>query len=175
MNILIEFKNLFLENPIGQIIWLIAFILWIIAFLHKKDRHLYIWIMIAQSLWVTHFFLIWLYVGAFVNLVWILRSFVALRYKHIKKLIFLFIFIYVLIGILNYNSIVDIFPIIAGILGTLAFLYFSWLDWRLILLVCSILWLIYNIVWWSIWWILTEIFMILAWLITIFRLSKNKK
>ena len=174
MNILIELEKIFLENPLWQTIWLIAFILWIIAFLHKKDRNLYIWIMIAQFFWVIHFLFMWLYVWAFVNIIWLLRSFVALKYKHRKKLIFIFIFLYLLIGIVKYNSVVDILPLLAGIFWTLAFLYFSWLKWRIILLICSILWLIYNYIWNSIWWIVTEVFMIMAWLITIFKLIKTK-
>lgn len=174
MGSLIELENIFFENPIWQIIWLIAFILWVIAFLHKKDKNLYIWIMVAQICWVIHFLFIWLYIWAFVNIIWILRSFVALKYKHVKQFIFIFIFFYLIIGFLDYNTIVDIFPVLAWILWTLAFLYFSWLKWRIILLVCSSLWLIYNYIWDSIGWVVTEIFMIISWLITIFRLIKNK-
>ncbi len=174
MNILIELKNIFLENPFWQIIGLIAFLLWIIAFLHKNDKHLYIRIMIAQFFWVIHFLFMWLYVWAFVNIIWLLRSFVALKYKHIKKLIFIFLFLYFLIWCFNYNNIIDILPILAWILWTFAFLYFSWLKWRIILLICSSLWLIYNYIWNSIWWVITEIFMLIAWLITIFKLIKYK-
>jgi len=175
MDILILFKNLFFENIIWQTIWLIAFIVWVIAFLHKKDKYLYMWLMIAQFFWIIHFFLMWLYVWAFVNIIWFIRSFIALKYKHIKEFIPIFILIYIFIGFLSYNNIFDILPLLAWFFGTLAFLYFSWIKWRFVLLICSFLWLNYNIIWNSIWWIITEIFMIIAGLISIYRLIKYKK
>lgn len=170
-----KLTNLFQEHPLWQIIWLFAFIIWVIAFLHKKDKKLYLYLIISQSLWVIHFFLMWLFSWAFVNLVSIFRWYIALKYKHIKYFIYIFILFYICIWIINYNWIISLLPPIAGILWTIAILRLSNLKWRLLLLICSMLWLIYNYIWGSIWWIITEIFMIIAWLITICRLIISYK
>jgi hypothetical protein len=69
----------------------------------------------------------------------------------------------------------DILPIIAWILWLLAFMYFSGIKARLILLICSSLWLTYNFLWDSIAWVTAELFMITAWLITITRLHRDNK
>lgn len=114
--------QLFLENPIWQTIWFLAFLIWIYAFLQSKDKKLYFWVMIAQLLWVIHFFILWLYSWAFVNVVWFLRSFVALKYKSRKFFIYIFIVLYFIIWIFNYSNLIDLLPIIAWILWTIAFL-----------------------------------------------------
>lgn len=163
-------KNLYFENPLWQTVWLLAFVMGFLAFLHKKDKDLYVWIMFSQSFWIIHFLIMWLYSWAFVNIVSFARSYIALKYKWNKQIILLFILFYFIIWVVNFPNLLSLLPVLAWILGTFAFLYFSWLIWRIVLLICSVLWLIYSFVWGSIGWIITETFMILAGLITIFRL-----
>ncbi len=168
-----DLLDIFFKDPLWQSIWFLAFVFGVFAFLHKNDKKLYLYIMLSQFFWIIHFCMIALYVWAFVNVISFFRTYIALKYKKNIKVIFLFILFYIIIGLLNYEGFISLFPIFAGIFWTLAFLYFSWIKWRLLLLFCSFLWLIYNFIWGSLGWIITELFMIVAWNITVFRLIKK--
>jgi len=166
--------KIFSENPIWQTLWIVWFVLLMIAFSHKKDKHFYFWLMIWQFTYWVHFFIMWLYSGSFINFVNFIRTYVALKYKHIKILFYVFIFIYILIWFFTYTNIYSILPIISWILGVVAFLYFSWLKWRLLMLVIGVCWLVYAFMWKSIWWVMTELTIFTINLITIFRILKDK-
>lgn len=167
--------NLYKENPIWQTLWLFAFIITLIGFLQKEDKKLYSILIIANIFWIVHFSIMWLFTWAAVNALNIFRNFRWLKFKKNKKIILILIWFYVFAWIMLYNKTSDILPIFAWILWVLSFVYFHWLKWRIVLLTGTCLWLLYNIIWGSIWGITTEMFMILASTITIIRLIKDKK
>ncbi len=168
-------KNSYQINPIWQIIGFIWFGLSVIAFLNKDDKKIKIIHSISLSFWWIHFFMIWLYTAVAVDLIWMIRNFLSVKYKWNIKILFLLIIMYILFGFLTFKNIYSFLPVISWIFASFAFFKLHWIKMRLILLSCSFAWLIYNLLWYSIWWIITEIFLEISLIITISRLFLDRK
>lgn len=176
INEIIEyFTKAYQINPIWQIIGLIWFILAIVATLNKCDKKMKNIHWISLIFWVVHYFLIWLYTAVAADLIWAARNFLSVKYKWNKIIIIWLIIIYIIFLIITYKNIYSFLPIVSWILVAFAFFYLEWIKMRLVLMCCSTMWLIYTYIGHSIWWMIIEIFLICANLITITRLLINKK
>ena len=132
-------------EPIAQIIGFIAFALGVTAFLQKDDKKLRL-IMMAQALTLcVHFILLGRHTGAASVFVTGVRNGVSV-FGWAQKIAPVFFVAVLFFGWLTYDSPVDIFPILAGVIGTTAFFYLSGIRMRLTLVLSSSMWLIHNII-----------------------------
>jgi hypothetical protein len=131
-------------EPIAQIIGFIAFGLGVAAFLQKQDRHLKILLTIQAATLGIHFILLGAYTGAASALVAAARNFLSLfgRAKNIAPLFYIAILGF---GYCTYDSAVDVFPILAGLVSTTALFFLNGMTMRLFFVTSSGLWLIHNI------------------------------
>lgn len=157
-------------NPIGQTIGFIWFFLSLIAYLNKKDTNTQIIHGISLAFWSLHFYSIWLLEWSIVNAIWSVRGFASVKYKWNNKVLLLFLLLYIPSLFLTYKNLLSIIPFTWATLNTIAFFKLKWIKMRLLLILCSSLWLIYNYIWHSIWWLVVNVFLILANTITIIRL-----
>lgn len=169
------FKTSFEINPIGQIIGFIAFILWIIALLHKNDDKTKSIQWASLFLWVAHYYMFWLYTWLVSDLIWWFRNFLSMKYRKNIIVIFILFIVYLLAWYITYDNIYSIFPIISWLIATRTYFYLEWIKMRLTLLLCWFFWIIYNYFWHSIWWMFADLLFMSAHIITITRLLLDKK
>lgn len=169
--------NLFLLNPIWQFLWLIAFFISIYNFLYCKNKKFIFFTMIASFLWWFHFLALWLLSAAYINIVDVLKNALALKYEKNKYLTLWFIFIYFVISYFTYTSLISLIPLATAILSTILVFYVRWVYLNIWFLFVIFLWMIYNIIWWSIWWFMTDTTLMITWIIWIYKIikSENKK
>lgn len=98
----------------------------------------------------------------------------ASLYKNLKKTAPFFIAAYFVLGIYRYEIWVDILPILGSGVTTFGLFYLNKIPMRLCSVFSSILWLIHNAVVISIAPFFMEAFLLVANLLTIYRLHKNK-
>ncbi|WP_394171830.1 YgjV family protein [Thalassotalea litorea] len=156
-------------TEIGQLVGGISFLLAVLAFYQKDDRYLKTLLMAVYLIHGVHFYLLDSLVPATLCLISFLRTLISL-YIRSSRMAIIFIVLIALLSYLNYQSLIDLLPIAASVLGTYALLCLSGIKMRLAILIGSALWLINNIFIGSIGGTLMEIFIISTNAFTIYRL-----
>lgn len=168
--------NIFLLNPYWQILWLIAFLISIYNFWFCKNKRFIFFTMLVSFVWWFHFLTLWLLSAAYINLVDIIKNALALKYEKNKYLTIWFILIYIIISFYTYNSPISLIPLFTAIISTILVFYVRWIYLNIWFLFVIVLWMIYNSLWHSIWWLSTDIALMITWILWIFKtIYKDKK
>lgn len=177
--------NLFLENPFGQVVWIIAFLISIYNFLFCKDRKFIIVTAIASLVWWIHFFAIWALVAAYINFFDIFKNAASLKWERNKSWMWKFIIAYIIIWLYTFLNIdlntfsiwelsyFSLLPTFSAIFSTYLVFMTNWVKMKMWFLLVVLAWLIYNIAFWSIWWVMTDLSLLVAWLIWTYRDTKK--
>lgn len=142
---------------------------------NKRDSMLKLQ-MGAAAVYALHFFLLGAITGSSLSIAGGIRNY--LFYKQKKRSWLLpaaFIIVFSVVGILTWQGPISLLPVMAMISGTLAFWQKNPKHIRLIALIASPLWLIYNILSGSYPGILAEIVMLLSNVVGIYRFDIRKK
>ncbi len=135
---------------LSQIVGFIAIICWIISVQLSKKSKIILFQTIANILYSVQYFLLNAIVAAFMNLVSFFRLSIFYTYETKNKkipwwLMFLFMLIIIVIGIITVDTPLMLIPILA----TLFYTYSSWQNnmqkLRIIYIVAAIFWLYYNL------------------------------
>lgn len=165
---------------IGQIVGIIAMVINIVAVQFKKPRQLFICRLISSALWGLNFLLLGSPTGAIINIVNIIRSIFLLRKETTTKtFLWITMVLYTAAGLLTMHyelsvlMIIDIFIILSQLVDSAG----MWTnDFRIIrycqLFAISPVWLVHNILVFSIGGIITEVFTIVSTLIAMYRYRK---
>lgn len=157
----IDFLNkiieLFLLHPIAQSIGFVAMICVWIAFLYNDDLKTIKMLLIANLFWWLVFILLDSYAGLIAIIIASIRLILSIKYKKNLK-----VFLFLVLGTLIFwfiicDTYISLIPIIWSLIWIYIFFYFSWIQLRIWCLILSITWLIYNLLIWSIWWVINEI------------------
>lgn len=186
----IFFHNLietFLNNPLWQSIWLLGFLVSIINFLFLKDKKFIWWTLVASFFWWMHFYYIWALAASYINFFDVIKNWFALKYERNKNWMYIFIFSYFLIWVytfLNFNistlsiwelNYLSLFPTFSSLFSTFLVFKTRWIFMKAWFLFVVFSWLIYNISYWSIGWVMTDWSLFIAWIIWIIKDYKNSK
>lgn len=176
--------NIFLENILAQTIWIIAFFISSYNFLFCKDRRFIIFTAIASFFWWIHFLLLWfaseeilffwLLSAWLVNFFDIFKNLISLKYEKNLKLVLWITAIYIIIWIFTYNWYISIIPTLTAIISTYLVFFVRWIYLNLGFLFIIVLWMIFNYISNSIWWLMTDIFLFFFWLFWIYKIWKGK-
>jgi len=128
----------------GQCVGYIAFILGVASFLQKNDRRLKGFNAIQGLAYAAHFLLLGSFPASASALISAFRSFLALRTRSLWVAA-LVIGVNVAVGALLVRSSAGWLTVIASCLATLAVFMLQGVPMRLVLLVCTFLWLANNI------------------------------
>ena len=135
---------------LSQIAGFIAFILSLIAYHRKKKEKIFQTMVLTNALEIIHYLLLGAFSGCITKIIALIRNIViVVKDKHKafnNVLIFIiFLLIYIISGILTYENIYSILPILAATI----YLFFVWngneLKVKKVAFYCYFLWLIYNI------------------------------
>lgn len=167
--------DIFKENIFWQIVWLIAFLISIYNFLFCKDKKFIFFTMVASLIWGIHFYSIWLMVAWFINLIDVIKNALALKYNKSKKIASLFIVLYIIIWFILFDWYISLIPTMNALLSTYLVFYVRWVWLNIGFMGIVILWGIYNFLGHSIWWLSTDITLLITWTIWIIKIIISDK
>lgn len=138
-----------MENFISQVVGLLAFLVFVISIQQKSKKQIIFWQIISFFLYALQYLIIKAYPGMIVFTINMLRSIIFSRDFKRKRtnnfFLFFFIVLSILCGVLTYEKIYDILPIMASLLSVI----FTWQPSTKILRIGQIficlLWIIYDI------------------------------
>ena len=151
----------------------------IIAFQCKKHNQILFFRALNEFIFAIQYILLGAYTGAAMDLIGVFRNIIftkrAEKNKSTKPYIILFSIIFTVFGILTTQGFKSILVISAKVLSTIAYGNTNPTILRLIILVTSTCWLIYNIFVFSLAGILCEVFTLLSIITAIIRINILKK
>ena len=159
---------------LAQVLGYISFILGVSTFYQKDDKKLKIAMLIFNLNHVLHFLLLGSIVSVLSALLSALRTATAI-YVSSKTVTVGFIFISLVSGVWLSNSIWELWPILATIIGTYSVFVLKGIQMRIGFLIGATCWLINNILVGSIGGTLLEVTVISVNVMTIFRLLKEQQ
>lgn len=177
--------DIFLQNPIPQSIWLIAFWFSAYNFLFCKDKKFIIFTAISSFFWSLHFLSLWLSTTWVLTMwlisAWIVNTFdifknlISLKYeKNIYWVIWITI-IYLIIWFFTIDTYISVIPTITAIFSTYLVFYVRGIYLNIWFLFIILLYMIFNYFSHSIWWLSTDIFLFFFWIFWIIRMLREQK
>ena len=129
----------------AQSVGYVALVLGVSAFLQKNDRSLKLLISSESIAYVVHFILLGNFPASGSALVSCLRTLTSIRYRS-PWLVAVFIAINIAIGVTFARSFAGWLPVSASCLATVAVFLLQGVMMRMVLMVCTLLWLANNLI-----------------------------
>ena len=122
-----------------------------------------------------HYLLLGATVGAIMNILGILRTYLYIKYEGNKKILVAFLIIFPISVLITSEGLISIFPLIGMIAGTIAFWMSNPKYIRLISLICNPAWIIYALFIGSHQGVINESILLMSVLIGIYRFDIKKE
>ena len=164
---------------LAQAVGFLGLLIVIIGFQKNTNRDILLYQIIASGIFLAHFIMLGALTGAVMNILGGARN--VLFYFRDRKWansilwMYFFIAVYIVAGILTWQNIFSLFPIVGMCIATVGYWVKNPRLTRLILLPSSPCWMIYNIATSSFAGILTESFAMTSLLVGIIRFDILKK
>lgn len=134
---------------LAQILALFAILFWVISILLKNKKNILLMQVIANGIYGIEYLLLGAFSAASMNFLSFLRLLVyyfyaLLNIKMPKWILFVFITLVLLLGIITYDGLISLLPIIITVLYTYAFWQNNLNVARIIYIVAAIIWIYYN-------------------------------
>jgi hypothetical protein len=144
--ILNNITDVFNANPVAQTFGLIAFVWQFLAVINKDDKKLIFIQSIAAIFRMIHFWLMWLFITSVIAFINMMRWFVVLKFPKSIKLFLIFVVIYWINAVYNYENIISLLAIIASLTALYAFFFLSWkwIPFRATLYFVWLTWMTYH-------------------------------
>lgn len=159
---------------ISQIIGGISFLISLTTYHKKEKKKILTTAIISNFLKLIHYILLDAYSGCITKILGILRDIIIVKKEKVKflssNIILLFlIFMYIIVSILTYSSIVSILPLIAALIYLIPIWNGNAIIVKKTAFISSIFWLIYDISVLSITGIISNLIFIISILIAIIK------
>lgn len=134
---------------LAQVLALFAILFWVISILLKNKKNILLMQVIANGIYGIEYLLLGAFSAASMNFLSFLRLLVyyfyaLLNIKMPKWILFVFITLVLLLGIITYDGLISLLPIIITVLYTYAFWQNNLNVARIIYIVAAIIWIYYN-------------------------------
>ena len=134
---------------LAQVLALFAILFWVISILLKNKKNILLMQVIANGIYGIEYLLLGAFSAASMNFLSFLRLLVyyfytSLNIKMPKWILFVFIALVLLFGIITYDGLISLLPIIITVLYTYAFWQNNLNVARIIYIVAAIIWIYYN-------------------------------
>lgn len=157
----IIFGNFNYYNLLTQVIGIIGIIFNFITFQQNTNKRIVAFQICASAAFVIHFFMLGAVTGAVLNIFGILRNIVLFNrnkdWAKGKYWLYIFCAVYIITGIVTFQNIFSILPTVGMLFGTVAVYIVSPKKTRIVSVGCSVSWLSYNAISFSIPGIITEV------------------
>ena len=177
-----------IKEIIGQAVGIVAMAFIILSYQPKTQKNIFLLQLIGSTLFSINFFLLGAYVGAYLNVIGLIRG-LAFYFKEKTKadkwyMILLFCLLFASGYLLTFtvfgkpfnllNAVVEIMPVIAMIVATISFATKDAKTLRKLSLICSPCWLVYDAVSLSIGGVICEILSLISIITAIIRHDLKK-
>lgn len=134
---------------LAQVLASFAILFWVISILLKNKKNILLMQVIANGIYGIEYLLLGAFSAASMNFLSFLRLLVyyfyaLLNIKMPKWILFVFIALVLLFGIITYDGLISLLPIIITVLYTYAFWQNNLNVARIIYIVAAIIWIYYN-------------------------------
>lgn len=134
---------------LAQVLASFAILFWVISILLKNKKNILLMQVIANGIYGIEYLLLGAFSAASMNFLSFLRLLVyyfytLLNIKISKWILFVFIALVLLFGIITYDGLISLLPIIITVLYTYAFWQNNLNVARIIYIVAAIIWIYYN-------------------------------
>lgn len=134
---------------LAQVLASFAILFWVISILLKNKKNILLMQVIANGIYGIEYLLLGAFSAASMNFLSFLRLLVyyfyaLLNIKMPKWILFVFITLVLLLGIITYDGLISLLPIIITVLYTYAFWQNNLNVARIIYIVAAIIWIYYN-------------------------------
>lgn len=164
---------------IAQIIGFIGFAFLGISNLSNKRKNIVLFQIVSSIFFSIHYYMINAITASILNVIGIFRGITFYNKDRDIKLnniyLSMYIFIYVVIGLYTYDSVISLLPVIAYILYTISIFNDKEIYIKLINILVSSLWLVYDFIYKSYAGIISDTLMIITLIIGIYILNINRK
>lgn len=160
------FENTFL----GELSWFFGMLVMLIAYLQKNDVTVKKLMVLSVFFWGAHYFLMGLFTGFVITMIWFLRLWLSVKYKKNKYALIFVISLSLTSSYFTYNGIMSLLPVIASMTGAYAYFYLEKIKLRLMMTFNSSMWLIYNFVVGSFSGMINEALVQVVLIVTIYRM-----
>ncbi len=161
---------------LSQGIGLIALWIQIVGFIEKRDKKFFLFLSLSSFFWAIHYFMMWLLSWSIVNVIDVIKNFFWYKQIKWKWLFWLLLFLYLFIGVSLFDgTFVGTLPIIASLLSIYAIFYSKWENLRLYYTLIMSIWLLYNILVFSIPWTVTNMLLLWELVYTYYCIHAQKK
>lgn len=167
-----SFLEKLIENPIWQGIGIVAMLISFYWYTQRDDKKIIKIFIVSNVFWISHFYLIWVLSAAAVNLVWIFRLFLSLKYKKNIKMFFWIVIATIILWIVTYENELSILPIIWSCMSAYSYFFLEKLRLRMLIFLTSIVWFTFSYLSWSVWWAINEIIVQIILIFTMYKLVK---
>ena len=164
---------------LSQISGIIALILVCISYFCKHKGHFLILQTIANLFYGASFLILNHYVAGFITMISIFRCIYIYigenhNYKYTEHFLSVFIMSYIIVGIIFFDTYLDIIPIVTAIMFTIAFVIKNMQAVRYICIVPNALLMIYSIICTTYSNALLDLLEVVVLVVSIIKFSKNK-
>ncbi len=183
--------ELFIKNPWGQSIWMVAFVISIVNFWFLKNK-MFIWgTLVASIAWAINFFFLGALTAAVMNFFDVFKNAAALKFERSAKSMYYFMAIYLIIWFFmlyglnidlekwlyftpeyNFKSLLVTF---SAVFSTFLVFKTRWVQMKAGFLLVVVAYLTYNTIFQNIWWILTDLSLWVAWIFGIWKDYREEK
>jgi hypothetical protein len=163
------------DDFFAQTVGVLASLFVIAAYGFKHDDVTKRITMGGSILFVIHFLMMGAFAAMAVTVINIIRVWLSIRYHGHTVLCAFFVITYMGIGALTFEYLIDIFAIMAPIMGCIAMYCFKGVRFRALCLVATMSWLIYGVLIGSIGVVLTQAVVSAVNITTIYRLKIENK
>lgn len=174
----IAFGTLTWYDLLAQGVGFVATAFMFISFQQRTTKGIILFQIISTSLFALHFFLLGAYSGCVANVLGVVRNLIFVHrgkpWADKRFWLYGFCAAFVVSGILTWQNLSSILPIIGMILGTVALYSTVPFRTRCISLGCSASWLTYNVISRSVPGALTETLAICSIIIAMFKYDRKK-
>lgn len=164
----------FFHPVIAQGFGLIAFGFGVFAFLNKEDARFKKLLTVQGLTLGLHFFLLGYPVAGSIALFTAVRNVLSLFGK-MKPAAPFFLIAYLVIGALTYETLLDVLPVLAAIIGTVSLFYLKGVPMRILTLTATLCWIVHNAIAGSVGPFFMEVFIFSANVKTILALKEDKR
>jgi len=168
-------SDIFSYQFIAQIIGLLATAFIVGGYLSKHDVKTKYILLFGSLLFAVHFYMLGAMTAMIINFINIFRVWLSIRFHKSKTLFAAFIVIYAIALFFTYERWIDILPFIATVFSCIGMYFLSGINFRKMSALGAIFWLSHNVFALSWGGIITELFILKAHMVTMYRLNKDKK
>ncbi|MBI1309283.1 MAG: hypothetical protein GC129_05495 [Proteobacteria bacterium] len=140
---------------LSQVLAGLALSLGVCAFFQRRDTHLKLYISAASTAMVVHFALLGAWMGVLIGTVGIAR-YLSSIYTKATPVFLLFLLAGIGLGVWRYHATFDFLPIVASVFSSVAVFKTRGVPMRVLLMVVSTCWFIYNGIYFSVFGMLLE-------------------